>query len=89
MSKHPIDLAINIHSFSECTLNSLSWWLDILKQHKVPNRMIVPNAGIHGGTRLIAHEKDIGHLDFLPAIRGRGYELKLKQPKFTDSSFQK
>jgi hypothetical protein len=46
------DLAINIHSFSECSLLSVQWWLDHLAAHAVKHFMIVPNACGHDGQSL-------------------------------------
>src|SRR4030095_8950303 len=37
------DLALNIHSFSECTYAAIEWWLRKLKQLRVRYLMIVPN----------------------------------------------
>ena len=37
------DLAVNIHSFSECTYEAVSWWFDWLEGLRIPNLLIVPN----------------------------------------------
>ena len=94
-----IDLAINVHSFSECTLESIKWWLDVLQKHKIKHLMLVPNAGSHGGTELLSTEHGAGKkpakdmhkyfLDLLPHIEARGYQLVVKEPKYLDPVVQK
>lgn len=89
LARTPVDLAVNVHSFSECTLASVSWWLDLLAKHRVRYLMVVPNAGTYGGTRLLTAEKDGTRLDFLRAIESRGYRLALRRPKYADPGVQK
>jgi hypothetical protein len=78
---HPVDLAINIHSFSECRTQAIEWWARLLSKHRVKNLMIVPN-GI--GERLLTND---GH-DFLPLLERYGYRTVLKEPKFIDPVVQ-
>ena len=84
-----IDIAINVHSFSECTLAATSWWLDILKKYKVKYLMITPNPARHGGTKLLSRERDGACLDLLPLIHSRGYRMIVREPKYLHSSVQK
>jgi SAM-dependent methyltransferase len=88
-----IDLAINVHSFSECTLASISWWISLLKKHHVRYLFIVPNsgyaAGDHGGTQLLSTERNLGHLDFIPVLNGAGYRLIAMEPKFREPALQR
>ena len=37
------DLAVNIHSFSECTLDAVEWWVALLRRLEVPRLLVVPN----------------------------------------------
>jgi SAM-dependent methyltransferase len=76
-----IDLAVNIHSFSECTLPAISWWLDLLKHLQVPDLMIIPNSG---KGLLTVDGKDFDHL-----VTERGYELIVREPKYLDPILQK
>jgi SAM-dependent methyltransferase len=68
-----IDLAVNIHSWSECTLESIEWWLDLLVQKNVRFLFVVPHSqgfetdGPEGGP------------SFRPAIEARGYKLIAKR----------
>lgn len=85
LGTEPVDIAINIHSFSECKISAIDWWLSLLSRYKVKYLMIVPNAGDHGGERLLTHENK----DFGEVIEKHGYKLIAKEPKFRDPVVQK
>ncbi len=56
-----VDLAINIHSFSECTLAAIDWWLSLLERRGVRYLMVVPHRGRqHKGELLSGDGKDFG-----------------------------
>lgn len=40
----PYDLAVNIHSFPECTITEIRWWLDWLRDLKVPKLLVIPHS---------------------------------------------
>jgi hypothetical protein len=80
-----IDLAVNIHSFTECTLKAVEWWLGKLAHHNVNQLLIVPNAGNHGGQLL---RNNVGQ-DMLPVIEKSGYRLAAREPKYGDPKVQK
>lgn len=62
----PIDLAVNIHSWSECHLDEVCAWLDWLADHNVPRLFIVPHEpGFHTW-----HGPS-----YLPELAKRRYEL--------------
>lgn len=86
-SQH-VDLVTSIHAFSTCTHTTVCGWLDLIRAHKVPWVMIVPNAEQHGGTRLITKEKDNRQIDYLPELEARGYRLVCRRPKFLAPSVQ-
>ena len=80
-----VDIAINIHSFSECRMPAINWWLSLLKEHRVKYLMIVPNSGDHDGERLLTNDgKDFGEV-----IEKHGYKLVAKDPKYRDPIVQK
>ena len=81
IQKNSFNLAINIHSFSECTLSAIEWWLALLNENSVRYLMIVPNSG----TELLTHDKR----DFQPLVEEYGYELLVKEPKYKDPVVQK
>jgi SAM-dependent methyltransferase len=78
------DLAVNIHSFTECTYAAVAWWLDWLEQLRVPNLLIVPN----DREELLAYESDWSRRDFGPLVEAAGYELVASEPVFDDLAVQ-
>lgn len=84
LEKHPVDIATNIHSFSECSFTSICWWLDLLKSNRVRYLMIAPNIE-KDGPRLLSREAEGEPIDFLPAITSRGYQLVACHPKYRHS----
>jgi hypothetical protein len=83
LKARPIDLAINIHSFSECTLAAIDWWVSLLQQQAVRNVMIVPNPNDHGGELRTNDGKDFQHV-----FERHGYVLRVKAPKYADPTVQ-
>ncbi|HEV7720705.1 MAG TPA: hypothetical protein VGO60_05455 [Iamia sp.] len=74
------DLAANIHSWSECPLDAIRWWLDQLARLEVPHLFLVPNEA-EGFTSL---EADGARRDYLPVIEAAGYRLVRDEPVFAD-----
>jgi SAM-dependent methyltransferase len=79
----PIDLAVNIHSFSECRASAIDWWLTRLNRHSVRYLFVVPNA-VESGGRLINHAGE----DFGAIIECHGYRLRTVSPKYADPTVQ-
>ena len=86
LDSNPVDVAINVCSFPECTLASTSWWLDLLQKHSVRYLMIVPN---HTRGLRSTEKQEPRHLDLSSAIASSGYKLIAKDPKYLDSSVQR
>ena len=84
-----VDIATNVHSFSECSLGTVTWWLDLVASRDIRFLMIVPNALDNGGNQLLAREADGSLVDFLPEIVKRGYTLVVKEPKYLDPLVQR
>jgi hypothetical protein len=80
-----IDLAVNIHSFTECTLEAVAWWLGKLARYNVKHLLIVPNAGNHGGQLL---RNNVGQ-DMLPIVEKNGYRLLVREAKYADPKVQR
>jgi hypothetical protein len=76
-----IDLAVNIHCFSECALPAIEWWLNFLVEKRVPTLMVVPNSA----RGLLTNDR----IDFQPLIEARGYRLTTRQPKYKDPIVQR
>jgi len=63
------DLAVNIHSFPECTLGAIRWWVAQLRRLRVPDLLIVPN----DGEQLLSSEADGTRLPFDRVLQEAGY----------------
>jgi len=75
-----VNIAINIHSFPECKIPAIDWWLSILRKYRVQYLMIVPN-----GEPLLTNDGQ----DFGEVIKKHGYKLVAKEPKYRDPLAQK
>jgi hypothetical protein len=78
------DLAVNVHSFSECTREAIAWWVDELARLQVPTLFIVPNEK----TGFLSLENDGNRLDYSTVLEDAGYRLKVEEPMFVDESVQ-
>lgn len=67
------DLAVNIHSWPECTPDEINVWLDWLVKVKVPRLFVIPH-----------HEEFfcMGGTSFLPLIEAHGYRLEFERRKW-------
>lgn len=65
------DLAVNIHSWSECTHDAIAWWVGHLARLGVPSLFVVPNEE-EGFASL---EVDGTRRDYLPLLEAAGYRL--------------
>lgn len=74
------DVAVNIHSFSECTLEAIEWWIGLLARLEVPDVVIVPNEP----HELLSLEPDGERRDFAPALDRAGYDLVAAEPVYAD-----
>ena len=74
------NLAINIHSFSECTYAAIEWWLRRVRDLGVRHLMIVPN----DPERFVSLEPDGSHRDYAPLLEELGYSLFAQEPVFDD-----
>jgi hypothetical protein len=85
LQRYPVDLAINIHSFSECSMEAIAWWMALLREQSVPRLMVVPNfVGADGVTMLTFDGKD-----FSRVLADYGYRLAARDPKYLDPLVQK
>jgi hypothetical protein len=73
-----IDLAINVHSFPECTWATIEWWLRLLAEHEVAFLSLVPNVI----DELMTTESTGARLDFRPLVRAFGYRLEAMRLKY-------
>jgi hypothetical protein len=76
------DLAVNIHSFSECPLDAVRWWISLLSELEVPRLLIVPN----DPTELLSTEEDGSRRDFSGLVESAGFELITSEPVISDEA---
>ncbi len=74
------DLAVNVHSFAECTYDAVAWWARRLAALRGPRLLVVPNHG----RELLTHELDDTQRDFLPALEAAGYRRARLDPVVDD-----
>ena len=80
-----IDVAVNIHSFSEAPFSAIEWWLNLIAENDVRHLLLVPNTD----TRLLSKELDGPKVNLRPAIEERGFELVRMRPKYVSDFMQK
>ena len=84
LKNQTVDVAVNVHSFSECSISAIEWWLSLLEKYRIKYLMIVPNTGDHGGKLL----QTADHQDISKVVERHGYKLIVKEPKFRDPVVQ-
>jgi len=75
-------LALNIHSFSECTYAAVEWWLRRIREMGVQHLMIVPN----DEDRFLSTETDHSRRDYAPLVASLGYREVAREPVFSDEN---
>jgi hypothetical protein len=76
LQNRSVNIAVNIHSFSECQISAIDWWLSLLEKSGVKYLMIVPD----DAKLLITTDGK----DFSKIIEKHGYKLMAKEPKYRD-----
>jgi len=84
LRRERIDVAVNIHSFSECAPQAIEWWIGLLSRRGVPRLMIVPNRVTGAGEQLLTNS---GY-DFLPILEKYGYRRVFRDPKYGEPLLQ-
>jgi SAM-dependent methyltransferase len=74
------DLAVNIHSWSECPYAAVEWWLDLLRRLEIPRLLVVPNEP----EELLTLEADESRRDFMPLLERAGYRLEKREQVIDD-----
>lgn len=75
-----IDLAVNVHSFSEMSLTAIEGWLDLVVRLGVPRLFVVPNEP----EAFLSMEADGTRRDFTPSLDARGFRMKAREPAIAD-----
>lgn len=84
-----VTLAVNIHSFSECSLAAIEWWIRLVSKHRIRYLFLVPNPADHEGKRLLTQELDGTHKDYSQLLTSYGYEPIGIAPKYNDEVIQR
>lgn len=79
-----VDIAVNIHSFSECPPAAIEAWLGLLARIRVQHLMIVPNAIAPDGVGMLTNQG----ADFTAIVTRHGYRLAASEPKYADPVVQ-
>ena len=77
-------LALNIHSFSECTRVSVRWWLSRLRDLRGPYLLIVPN----DPRELLTCEADGSRFNYAVDLEEYGYTLIHKEAVFDNDEMR-
>ncbi|MDB5693170.1 MAG: hypothetical protein JWO81_2233 [Alphaproteobacteria bacterium] len=80
-ARERIDVAVNIHSFSECTPEAVAWWAEKLAAHRVPRLMVVPNEG-RSPAGISGSAEDCRGL--APIFARCGYRETQREPRYDD-----
>jgi hypothetical protein len=87
LASHRISLATNIHSFSECTMDAIEWWVSRLARHGVRHLMIIPNMR---GPEALAGACNTNAGENMEPLLGRyGYRLSVREPRYADPVVQR
>lgn len=84
LSNAKIDFATNIHSWSECALSAVKYWLDLLADLQVRFLFVVPNC-LDQQQMFLTIEPDGSRVSFLPEIERHAYRLRIIGRKFGNS----
>ena len=85
LAERPIDVAVNVHGFSECTGAAVAWWVERLARHRVRYLMVVPNEHpAHPGR---CRANDGGDLE--PIFERFGYRILVREPRHADPIVQR
>ena len=81
-----ITIAINIHSFSECSAAAVNYWIGRCAALGIPYLFLVPNDSGSGGDAL---RFTVGNGDYRGLIEAHGYRLCHSEPKYENSQIQR
>lgn len=88
LTSHPIDIAISVHSLTECPLTAVTWWVELLRRHAIKYLMIVPDCRSVCGDSMLSREFDGSRRDITTVLRDCGYRVLVNSAKFEDGALQ-
>ncbi len=74
------DLAVNVHSFSECTIEAIRWWVDVIRRLRIPWLFVVPNEA----DGILSREPDGRYHSVIPVLESAGYVPTVKERAISD-----
>jgi hypothetical protein len=77
-------VAVNVHSFAECSHAAIEWWLARIAERDVEWLLIVPTMP----GQLLSVELDGSHEDFMPDVLAAGYELADHRPIYESAEIR-
>lgn len=81
-----VDVATNVHSFSECRIEAIEWWTGRLARAGVQYLMVVPNAvAPTGEPRCLTNDGQ----DMEAVFEAGGYTLVVREPRHRDPLVQR
>jgi hypothetical protein len=83
--QRPVDLAVNVHSFSECRQEAIEWWVALLGRARVRYLMIIPNEVDSARYRPLTNDGR----DIQSVVEAQGYRLLVAEPKYADPMVQR
>lgn len=81
-----VDLATNVHSFSECTPEAVAWWARRLAEAEVPRLMIIPNGEYFDLSQPCRYN---GGKDMEATLGACGYTPVVRELRYADPAVQK
>jgi hypothetical protein len=85
LARERVALAVNVHSFSECTPAAVEWWLGRLAGAGVGRLFLVPNAVSADGREPLANSGE----SMAPLLAAAGYRPAVVEPKYADPETQR
>ena len=85
LARERFDLAVNVHSFSECRTAAIEWWLGRLAGADVPQLFLVPNAVSADGREPLTNAGE----SMAPLLDRAGYRIAVVEPKYSHPETQR
>jgi SAM-dependent methyltransferase len=92
LNRVSVDLAVAINSLSECSAVAIAWWLNLIREYKVPYLLFIPHATANtdGGRELFSRELNpyrIANVSQL--LHNLGYRRIVIKPKYAEPELQR
>lgn len=84
-----IDVALNVHSFSECSPAAVIWWVELLRKYSIRYLMLVPNPNTYDRSRVSVRDFEGKVRDLVTILKERGYRMVAMKPKYQQPELQR